>query len=333
MDPFDIVVVGGGPVGLHAALKAAVLNHEVVLVDKGPRFARVSQAEKIANIPGAPGISGAGLIERGRDAIRQFERMAEKSLVTWRDATEAVAARREDGLYHVRLRDGAGREEEIVCRVLVLATGIVDRKPGVEVFHQRGHETLAPWVHRGSVGYCILCEGWSLEDRDIAVIGWSPEACQIAFDVAEHFRGRVTLLADACALDDEWRARLEEAGIRIDARVLARIGDHEGKLAIELEDGDRLVFDKAFFGLGWYKANNELAVQLGARTTPDGYVVTDESCEVLDADGRRIEGLFAIGDLRAGGWKQIVIGWGDAETAVISAYAKRLPSAKEEGRA
>lgn len=331
-DPYDIVVVGGGPVGLHAALKAAVLNHEVLLVDKGTRYSRACQAAAIANIPGAPGVTGAQLLERGRQAIHDFEALAGKRLVTWRECFEAVAARRENGLFALRLRGEDGCEEEIRCRVLVLATGVVDRKPGIEVFSERGHETLAPWVHRDEIGYCLLCEGWSLEGKDIAVIGSDPDAAEIAVDVADHFQARVELLTDGAPLEEDAASRLADARVPVEPRPLARIGHDDGRLRIELEDGTRLAFDKALLGLGWYKVNNELAVQLGARTTRDGYVVTDPSCEVLDADGRRIPGLFAVGDLRAGRWKQIVIGWGDAETAIISAYATRLPSAKENGR-
>ena len=331
----DVLVVGGGPVGLHAALKAAVLRQEVLVLDKGAAFSRVSQAPAIANVPGAPGISGRELLARGRDAIRRFEEMAGARLVAFREGWEAVSARRVEGGFAVRARRMEdGREEELRARVLVLATGVVDRKPGIEGFAWRGHETLAPFVHHGGIGYCLLCEGWSLEGREVAVVGCSEDAAGIARDVRRHFRGEVALLTDGARLqDEETAARLRDAGVRVDARPLRGMRDEEGRVRVAFAEGAPRSFDKVFFSLGWYKVNNELAVQLGAATTSDGYVRTDENSEAVDARGRRIPGLFAVGDVRAGRWKQVVVGWGDAETAAITAYAYRLPDEPNEDAA
>jgi thioredoxin reductase (NADPH) len=327
---YDVIVVGGGPVGLHAALKAAVLNHRVLLVDKGRRFSRVSQAPAIANLPGRPGVSGLDLLQQGRDDLKRFRDLSGKDLVDLVEDTEATDAWREDGLFRVALKrpDGARRVE--AGRVLVLATGVVDRKPGVDAFHRRGHHTLAPYVHAGRVGYCLLCEGWDLAAKRIAVVGSSAESAQVATDVARHFGGDVTLLTDGAPLDGGQEGA-RQGGVRVVQRPVARLDERDGGVCVVFEDGaETMPFDKVFFTLGWYKANNELAVRLGARVTPEGYVVTDEGCEALDRDGRSIRGLFVAGDLRAGRWKQIVVGWGDAETAVITAYARRLPSADEQ---
>lgn len=328
--PVDVLVVGGGPVGLHAALKAAVLNHRVLLVDKGQRFSRVCQAPAIANIPGRPGISGPQLLEESRADLRRFQDISGKSLVEVREDTEATDAwRDEEGIFHVVLRAADGARATIRARVVVLATGIVDRKPGIAGYRHEGHNTLAPYVHRGTVGYCLLCEGWSLAGKRIAVVGSSEDSVQIATDVARHFGGRVTLLTDCCPIEGD-RGKLARDGVDVVDRPLARVEDRDGGVCALFEDeGEPLSFDKLLFSLGWYKANNELAVRLGARTTPEGYVLTDENGEVHGQDGP-IRGLFAIGDLRANRWKQIVVGWGDAETAIITAYAKRLPSADEE---
>lgn len=332
---YDVLVVGGGPVGLHAALKAAVLNHRVLLVDKGQRFSRVSQAPAIANIPGRPGVSGPDLLRQGRDDLRRFKDLSGKDLVDVLEDTEATDAWRDgDGLFRLALKpSGAGPgaaegRRAVAGRVLVLATGIVDRKPGVDAFHHKGHHTLAPWLHRGSVGYCLLCEGWDLAGKRIGVVGSSEDSAQVATDVARHFGGDVTLLTDGCPVEGGHEG-LRRGEVKIVDRPVDRVDEREGGVCVVFADGgDAMPFDKVLFSLGWYKANNELAVRLGARTTPEGYVVTDENGEVQGQDGP-IRGLFAAGDLRANRWKQIVVGWGDAETAVITAYAQRLPSADE----
>lgn len=330
MSPYDVLVVGGGPVGLHAALKAAVLNHRVLLVDKGRRFSRVSQAPVIANVPGRPGIRGADLLQQGRDDLQRFRDLSGKDLVDVLEDTEATDAWREDGLFHLSLRGPDGGRDGASGRVLVLATGVVDRKPGVDAFHTRGHHTLAPYVHAGRVGYCLLCEGWDLAAKRIAVVGASSDSAQVATDVARHFGGDVTLLTDGAPLEGG-RDGLRQGRVEIVERPIARLDEHDGGVCVVFEDGfETRPFDKVFFTLGWYKANNELAVRLGAKVTPEGYVLTDENGEVLGPEGRPIRGLFAAGDLRAGRWKQVVVGWGDAETAIITAYAQRLPSADEQ---
>lgn len=317
VDPVDVLVVGGGPVGLHAALKAAVLNHTVLLVDKGRAFSRISQAAAVASVPGSPGISGLELLERGRAALREFRHLAGKDLATLLEDTEAVRARRDGDLFVVTTRGPDGRERDLVGRTLVLATGVVDRKPGISEFERVGHRTLAPWVGRGAVGYCILCEGWSVDDRRVAVIGSTAEAATLAQDLKRHFGADVVLLTDG--------APAPATDVPVDARRVETLAGVEGALDVVLEGGARERFDKAFFSLGWWKVNNELAVELGAAIDHHGYVVADDNSEVTGRDGRKIRGLFAVGDLRAGRWKQVVVGWGDAETAVITAYAHRLP--------
>jgi len=312
----DLIVVGAGPVGLHAALKAAVLNHSVLLVDKGRAYSRVSQAPTIANLPFAPGISGLALLDALRRDLARFASIKGEALVDVLEDTEALSARRDAEGFVVSLRSAEGAPREERGRVLILATGVVDRKPGIDRYHAEGHGVLAPYVRGDEIGYCVLCEGWRLEGREVAVVGESVAAAQVARDLAGHFRARVTLLTDGARAPPGIPAREER---------IASFADEKGRLRVAFAEGEPLLVDQALFHLGWYKANNELAVALGAAVDAEGLVKTTPSCECVDRDGNVLPGLYAVGDLRAGSWKQIVVGWGDAETAVISAYAYRLP--------
>jgi len=326
-EPYDIVVVGGGPVGLHAALKGAILNHRVLVVDKGSQFSRVSQAPAIANIPGHPGISGLDLLRLHRESLDGFRDIAGKNLVTVLDGTEAFDVARDEEGFHLKVRAvGDGTNPSTVSgKVLILATGTVDRKPGIGSFGWRGHETMAPYIRGTEVGYCLLCEGWHLDGKRVAVLGNRHDSVSIAKDVLGHFGGEVALITGGEPLEEvEDAQELEKAGIPLVDRPLKALREREGQLAVLFDDGTEERFDKGIMSLGMYKVNNELACLLGAKVTAEGYVVTDANCEALDQEGHRIKGLFAVGDLRAGSWKQIVVGWGDAETAVITAYAKRL---------
>lgn len=315
-------MVGAGPAGLHAALKAAVLNHTALLVDKGRRFARVSQAPAIANVPGRPGISGEQLLAEGRRDLERFEDVSGKRLVTLEEDAEVVSLAREGPFFRARVRQG-GAEWEARARAVVLATGCVDRKPGISEYGWRGHSTLAPLVHKSLIGYCLLCEGWSLEGKRVAVVGHSEDAVQIAEDVQAQFAGEVHLLTDG-----REPARRTSEQVCVDEREVESVSD-DGALCVRFVDGELARFDKALFALGWARVNHELAVPLGAALDRAGHIVTDANREVLDARGLPIPGLYAAGDVRAGAWKQIPIAWGDAEIAVISAYAERLPPAAE----
>ncbi|HUR68812.1 MAG TPA: NAD(P)/FAD-dependent oxidoreductase [Candidatus Thermoplasmatota archaeon] len=304
----DVLVIGAGPAGLHAALKAAILNHTALVLDKGRRFSRVSLAPAIANIPGHPGITGDALLTMGRASLERFADTSGKRLVALEEDAEVVTLAREAGGFRARVRQG-GATWDAWAPTAILATGVVDRKPALR---------LSPFVHRALVGYCLLCEGWSLEGKRVAVVGHSADAASIALDVRAQFGGDVTLLTDGERLDG-----VPAEGLRIERARIRELRD-EGALVIALDDGRELAFDKALFGLGWHHVNHELAKGLGARLTREGHIVTTEDREVVDEDGAPIRGLFAVGDVRAGLWKQIPLAWADAEIAVISAYAYRL---------
>lgn len=316
----DIIVVGAGPAGLHAALKAAVLNHTVLLVDKGRRFSRVSQAPAIANIPLHPGISGAQLLEEGRRDLARFRDLSGKALVQLEEEADVVLLTRLGDAWGVRVEQ-RGRTWTAHAPVVILATGVVDQKPGIDAFDERGHETLAPYLHGGKVGYCLLCEGWALAGRRVAVVGSSADAAQIAADVCEQFEGSVTLLTDGHEPE-----RAPPEGVRVETRRIVGARQEGDEVVMDLEGGAAARFDKALLGLGWHRVNSALAQAAGAATTREGYVLTDAGCEVRSSDGGALRGLFAIGDVRAGPWKQIPLAWADAELAVISAYAHRLPA-------
>lgn len=318
----DVLVIGAGPAGLHAALKAAVLNHTALVVDKGRRFSRVSQAPAIANVPGHPGISGEALLDRGRKDLERFQDVSGKRLVALEEDAEVRSLERAGDGFLARIRRGAD-EWDARAMVVILATGCVDRKPGLSEYAWKGHQTLAPFLHKRLIGYCLLCEGWALDGKRVAVVGHSSDAVSIADDVCLQFGGEVHLLTDG-----RMPTRATCEAVRVDEREVESVAEDDGALRVAFADGSAARFDKALFALGWHRVESALAVALGARTDEYGHVVTDENREVLGAEGEPIRGLYAVGDVRAGAWKQIPLAWADAEIAVISAYAQRLPSVR-----
>ncbi|UCD73317.1 MAG: NAD(P)/FAD-dependent oxidoreductase, partial [Candidatus Bathyarchaeota archaeon] len=122
----------------------------------------------------------------------------------------------------------------------------------------------------------------------------------------------------------ELKERLESGGIDfVEEEILEVFGVEERVFGVRLSGGKELSFDRAFSALGFHKMNNELAVQLGGALDEEGYILVDGDCRVLDEVGNSISGLYAVGDINFN-WNQVVVGFGDAERALIHAFNEYL---------
>lgn len=320
---YDFVVVGGGPVGLHAGLKAALLNHTALVLDKGRKWCRIWFVPRIDNIPTYPsGISGEELVNAERRALRMY-----RDRVELYDLFEVVDIRKED-LFHLRAINKKERKmEELESRVVILATGVVDRQPEINGSIQ----PILSYANKGLVHYCLLCDGHMMAGEDVAVLGHQGLAVDTALDlgwfearsVAILTNGREMFAGESIHEDERKKrlSRLTEQGVKIiRERIVSLFGLEKILFGVRFSDGSERRFDSGMVALGLYRINNELAVKLGGKLDKEGYVLTDEDCRVLDISDNAIEGLYAVGDLR-NDWNQIPIGFGDAERAVIHAHA------------
>lgn len=342
---YDVAIVGAGPAGLMAALKSALLFHSAVVLDKGPRTSRAFFVPKMDNIPGYPqGVGGKKLMEDLRAQIHHAEEIAGKKFVTTEERTNITSlARAPDGAFRlaghrVSGRGTPGEAVEFQARVVVLATGVVDRQPYIGPQAQKAYDITAilPYANKGLADYCLLCDGHTVSGKRVAVLGLGHGSANIARDLKHHFGARETVLVTcvACATGEHDHtlerhlaviADTEAQGIPVIDKSIQRLeGLKEDRIRLVFEDGSAEEFDKAWISLGWHKVNNELAQQVGASIDKDGYARSTEDCEALDANDDPIPGLFIIGDLRAETWKQIPIALGDAESAIIHAFATRL---------
>ncbi len=328
----DIAVIGGGPAGAHAALKAALLFRTCALFDRGRRYSRIYWSPKVDNLPGRYGEAGRHVVETGYDAIGEYEEDVGRRFVGIHENATVEAVERVEGGFRLKASTKEG-PVEVTARHLVLATGCVDRQPQLRDFRRRDIEAVLPYANKGLADYCLLCDGHTVENKRVAVLGCSPGVRGIARSLKKNF-GAQTVLVPLCNTDQhlpgvqdphaDWRdieSKMDAQGIPIlYGEVKAFTGIKDGRFAIQFADGRQEWFDKAWISMGWYKVNNEHAVALGGATDADGFVLTDGDCRMLDADGQVVEGVYVIGDLRANSWKQIPIAWGEAETAVVDAF-------------
>jgi thioredoxin reductase (NADPH) len=323
-ESYEILVVGGGHAGLAAGLKAGLLHHTAAVIDRGPKYSRSYYAPRMDNIPGFPeGISGHALLDLQLAQLRTVE----ARVGYFSPARAHRAERASGGGFRVEF-DWLGQPRSVHGRALILAMGIVDRMPeiGGKI------DTIFPWANAGIVDFCLFCDGHTLPGKSVAVLGHDRFAALTALDLLHFEPASIEVLTlGRPFLEDvdpteraELLRRLEEGRvISVTTEAVGLDGIREKRLIVRFSDGTQRSYDKGFSGLGWYDLHSEIPRSLGATFDPDGFVVTDEDCRVLDAGGAPVPGLYCVGDLR-NGWKQIPEAWATADRAVIHAYAAYL---------
>ena len=323
-ETYDMVVVGGGPVGLYAGYRGALLRLRVQIVDRGRKWSRGFHVPMYHNIPTHfGGMSGKEVIKMLRRNISQHP-----DCVTIDDLVVMEDIRREGEIYLLEgTHHPSGTKRTYRGRTIALATGVVDRQPMIA----GDLRNIFPHANRGLICYCEICDGHLADEKDMAVLGSGSLALHLAADLL-YFRARkVTILTngrdlldDGSTEDMELAKDLERKGVEVCTEEIASLfGAEEGFFGTRLSSGKELRFDLAFSAMGIYHINNELAVKVGAQLDSAGYVMVDEDCRMLDADRKPIPGAYAIGDLNYN-WNQVMIGFGDADRAVVHAWAEHL---------
>jgi thioredoxin reductase (NADPH) len=317
---YDLVIVGGGPAGLGAAVYGASEGLDTLLVEAEATGGQAGQSSRIENYLGFPnGLSGGELAQRALDQARRFE--------TQFLIADDVCGLAPDGPRHV-LRLAGG--EHIAARAVVLACGVSYRRlPPVDRYAGRG-------VRYGAA----VTEGPNCKDADVYIVGGANSAGQAAVYFSR-FAGRVTLVVrgeDLRAGMSEYLVRRCEADANIEVRLCTEVAaaggdDHLRTLTLrdtragreEVVDSEHLfVFIGAEPRTAW----------LGGDHTPvrrdrRGFVLTGPD---LLEDGRRpagwplprdpwyletsVPGVFAAGDVRAGSVKRVASAVGEGAMAV-----------------
>ena len=325
--PYDVAVVGGGPVGLYAALRAALLNLRVHVLDKGRKWSRGFRVPSYHNFPTyLEGISGKEVISRLRSQLALHRDLAtiDDFVIVERIRKNGKGFRLE-GTHHP-----TGSKRQYASKAVVLATGVVDKQPMIG----GKLETIFPYANKGLICYCEICDGHLARGKDVAVFGSSRKAALTALDILYFDARNVSVLTNGKEIFEGEKlspkdrrgllSKLSSKNIGVFTEEIASLfGVEENFLGVKLLGGRELRFDISFSALGMYKINNDLAVMLGGATDEEGYVLVDDDCRVLDAKGKPITGLYAIGDVNQN-WNQVMAGFGDADRAVIHAWSAYL---------
>jgi thioredoxin reductase (NADPH) len=297
----DLVVVGGGPAGLGAAVYGASEGLDTLVVESTALGGQAGSSRRIENYLGFPaGITGSELTSRAVTQARKFDA---------RTATpfRAVSLERGDGRHVVRLEEG----HEIAARAVLLATGAQYRRLPVERLSE--YEGLTVFYAAGPPE-ARLCAG-----SRVAVVGGGNSAGQAAVWLS---RGGalVTLLHRRDDLRETMSAylirELDRVGVAIrDRSEIAELHGDDGKLeAVTLKSGERLQFSFLFLFLGALPCTEWLD---GAVERDDnGFVLTGSAVNAENLLETSVPGIFAAGDARSGSTKRCATAVGEGAMAV-----------------
>ncbi len=268
---FDVIVVGGGPAGLSAALTLGRARRTTLLLDSGEY--RNAAAEEMHNFLTRDGTPPAELRAIAREEIAHYP------TVEFRNAEVDQARQLETGEFELALADGGS----VRARRLVLATGLADQLPPID-----GIEQL--WG-RG-VYHCPYCHGYETVDKQIAVLGSDPVMVDLSLHL-KRFSDDVVLCVNGGGdeLDDDTRARLAAYGVPIRFEKLAKLEAGPEELEnIVFESGDPLP-RQVLFAIGQFGQRSQIPAQLGCKLTTSGCV------EVDDFHLSSVPGVYAAGDM------------------------------------
>ena len=282
----EVIIIGGGPAGLSAAIYLGRARRDTLLIDSGKSMARWEP--EVQNYLGfAQGIAGRELLRRGRRQARRY------GVRLVRDRVLGAQARPN----HFRLK---GQTYSYSCRRLLLATGIFHLPPEIPA--------VAPCLGR-SMFFCKDCDGYRVRGKRIAIYGWSNEAVEYALALLP-YSPRVALLTDGHA--PGWDARhgrwLRQYQLPTYRQAIVGVSRRGHQLrALRLADATE-VAAQALFTTRGDLVFNQLAQELGAQVDAQGEVV-------VDADMRTsVRGLYAAGCLTPANC-QIIIAAGQGATA------------------
>jgi len=322
-DVYDLVIVGAGPAGLAAAVYGASEGLRTLLLDRHGAGGQAGTSSRIENYLGFPaGVSGSELTRR---ALAQAERLGAEFLAP----LEVTGISIEDGYKHLKFADS----RELVTRTLLAATGMIYR------------EHPAPGVaeHRGAGVYygAATTEAPAFTGRRVLVVGAGNSAGQGAMYLARYAKEVEIVLRRTTLRDTMSQYLIDqiEKTPNIQLRPRTEIDSVDGDGHVErvaltsLDDGSRQVeeADAVFVFIGARPRTDWLPPEV--LRDVKGFVLTGRDLMAADAYQRvwkqsrepmpletSVPGVFAAGDVRAGGMNRVASAVGEGSMVVRLAH-------------
>ncbi|MBF0482267.1 MAG: NAD(P)/FAD-dependent oxidoreductase [Desulfovibrionaceae bacterium] len=284
MESRQLVIVGGGPAGLSAAIYTARANVDTLLIGCAPKVAGDYEIDNYFGFPET--INGRELIERGKRQAERFGAVLDCDTVL--------------GMHHGESGGFVVKAEkrEIACKALILATGVARLAPKIP--------GLADYEAKG-VSYCVSCDGFFHRGQPVAVAGEGIYAANQALELTAYTKDiSIVTNGKKSEIKPEFQARLDRAGIPvIEARIEGLSGE-AGLESVRLEGGRELPAHGLFIAMG-AAGSGDFANTLGL-AREGAFIIADPEQRT------NIEGVFAAGDC-TGGFLQISVAVGEGAKA------------------
>lgn len=292
---YDIIIIGGGPAGLTAALYACRANKKTLVIEKETFGGQITFSPKVENIPGFVSLTGNEFAEK----------LVEQVLEQGADVESCEAIEIKDGKIKTVVTD----DGEFQGKAVIIATGAKHRMLGID-----GEEK---YVGEG-ISFCAVCDGAFYKGKTVAVVGGGNSALQEAIllsDLAEkvYVVQNLDFLTGEKKLADQL-CKLDNVEVITGVTVEAFLGETELEgIVIKNSAGEsrELSVDGLFVAIGLIPQNESFknVVELDER----GYAKIDENCESAT------DGIFVAGDCRTKKIRQVTTAAADGAIAALAA--------------
>ena len=292
---YDIIIIGGGPAGLTAALYACRANKKALVIEKETFGGQITFSPKVENIPGFISLTGNEFAEK----------LVEQVLEQGADVESCEAIEIRDGEIKTVVTD----DGEYQGKSVIIATGAKHRMLGID-----GEERF---VGEG-ISFCAVCDGAFYKNKTVAVVGGGNSALQEAILLSDTAK-KVYVVQNLDFFTGEKKLveqleQLENVEIILGVTVDSFVGDNELEgIVIKNSAGEtrKLELDGLFVAIGLIPQNEAFknVVKLDGR----GYAEVDESCET------ETKGIFVAGDCRTKKIRQVTTAAADGAIAALAA--------------
>ncbi len=296
MNLYDIIIIGGGPAGLTAAIYALRANKKVLVIEKGTFGGQITSSPKVENIPGFVSVTGNEFAEK----------LIEQAMNLGADVECCEALSIENGDVKTVKTD----EGDFFAKALIIATGTKHRLLGIE----REEEFIG-----NGISFCAVCDGAFYEGKTVAVIGGGNSALQEAILLSDTCK-KVYVVQNLSYLTGEKKLAdqlYEKDNVEIITNVVVKslIADNalNGIIITNQENGEdiSLNVDGIFVAIGLIPQNDAFASLIALNDW--GYVDSDETCKT------NTEGIFVAGDCRSKRIRQVATAASDGAIAALAA--------------
>lgn len=294
---FDVVIIGGGPAGLSAALNLGRARFSVAIVDAGrPRNAATLRSHGFLTRDGVPPLE---LRKLARAELAQYPtlRMFDRTVAT--RVIEQPAGGDERFVIALSGR-GSDIPPAVAARSVLVATGLRETLPAIDSLRS---------YYGISMFSCAACDAWELQDRPLALIGETRDLAARA-RLISRWTDELTVFSNGSdAVDTVEEAELAASGIAVERRAIADLEGERGVVSgVRLVDGDVVPVHGGFVRPVWDPALDYLD-GIDAERDDEGHLVVDRS-------GRTsVPGLYAAGDAAAPGPQQLIVAAGQGARA------------------